>query len=78
MSKGWKNDTVNSTPIVQADVGARLDAIVRRHGGTPKAQPTSKPQLPPVGRRECKGQLSFDDVVEQDSDDAEDGSEAAS
>ena len=46
-------------PILHKDVGKRLDAIVRRHGGKPKpdSTPPGKVVLPSPGKRTCKDQL---------------------
>lgn len=45
--------------ILQHDTGARLDAIVRRLGGTPKAVTAAprRPTFPPVGPHVCADQL---------------------
>lgn len=49
--------------ILQSDPLKRLDALIRRHGGKPKAEtPPGRMTLPPVGKRSCRGQLSFDEV----------------
>lgn len=48
-------------PILCRDVGRRLDAIIRRHGGTPKPDPApTRMHLPtPRWRRPGPGQLEF-------------------
>lgn len=54
--------------ILSTDVGKRLDAAIRRHGGKPKAEiPASRMILPPVGKFDCKDQLALDDAVEEDA-----------
>lgn len=53
--------------ILSSDVGKRLDAAIRRHGGKPKATiAPSKMILPPIGKFDCKDQLTLDDVIEED------------
>lgn len=45
-------------PILHRDTHRRLDAIVRRFGGRPKAV-DGKPHLPTPPKRHCKGQLAL-------------------
>lgn len=64
MVKRVADDTAPA--ILQADPLKRLDAIIRRHGGKPKADtPPRRMSLPPVGKRSCKGQLAFDEVGDE-------------
>jgi hypothetical protein len=52
LTPGWGSADVPA-PVMTANVAARLDAIVRRHGGTPKPPPekhiTQYTPMPPRG-----------------------------
>lgn len=48
--------------ILSRGLTARLDAIIRRHGGEPKPIGHAGFRLPIPGRRHCKGQLTLFEV----------------
>lgn len=59
-SKARANGNLSIKAIMASSTAQRLDAIVRRHGGTPKpAAGTATFRLPDVGKRSCEGQLAL-------------------
>lgn len=62
-----KRDFEADPAILQSDPLKRLDTIVRRHGGKPKADTApARMILPPVGKRSCEGQIALDEVLDDD------------
>lgn len=62
------NNPVDAPPaILHTDPSRRLDAIVRRLGGTPKPAPAaaapSRPTFPPLRPHTCAGQLDLTDAT---------------
>jgi hypothetical protein len=58
---GDPNENVQA--ILQRDTTARLDAIVRRHGGQPHSvEHSDGPRFPPTGRFKIEQDGLFDDT----------------